>query len=183
MDLVCHPATRAGAVVAVWAEVARAPNARLHLRFVLSGDVARVRVPPFHAPRAGSELWRHTCFEAFIAVDGAAEYHELNVAPSGEWAVMAFADYRDPRPLAAAAPPPEVTVRVTARAVEMEAVVALTGLAPRYATAPLRLALATVVEETSGALSYWSLRHAPGRPDFHHRDAFVVRLEPPVGAC
>ena len=42
-----------------------------------------------------------------------------------------------------------------------------------------RLALAAVVEETSGALSYWALRHPPGAPDFHHADGFVLALEPP----
>lgn len=43
------------------------------------------------------------------------------------------------------------------------------------ATSP-RLGLSAVIEEKGGALSYWALRHAPGRPDFHHPRAFVRRL-------
>jgi hypothetical protein len=34
-----------------------------------------------------------------------------------------------------------------------------------------------VIEEIDGALSYWALRHAPGKPDFHHRDAFALELD------
>jgi 23S rRNA (guanine745-N1)-methyltransferase len=44
---------------------------------------------------------------------------------------------------------------------------------------PLRLALTTVVELADGApgtLSYWALAHPAGKPDFHHRDGFVLAL-------
>jgi hypothetical protein len=43
----------------------------------------------------------------------------------------------------------------------------------------LRLALSAVIEETDGHLSYWALAHPAERPDFHHRDGFVLALEPP----
>ena len=38
---------------------------------------------------------------------------------------------------------------------------------------------AAVVEETDGRLSYWALTHPAERPDFHHRDGFVLPLEHP----
>ena len=38
---------------------------------------------------------------------------------------------------------------------------------------------AAVVEETDGRLSYWALTHPAERPDFHHRDGFVLVLEGP----
>jgi len=41
----------------------------------------------------------------------------------------------------------------------------------------LRLALSAVVEETDGRLSYWAIAHPGERPDFHHRDGFVLPLE------
>ena len=40
----------------------------------------------------------------------------------------------------------------------------------------LRLALAAVVEEDDGRLSYWALQHAPGNPDFHHPEGFALEL-------
>ena len=33
-----------------------------------------------------------------------------------------------------------------------------------------------VIEENDGRLSYWALRHAPGKPDFHHPEAFALEL-------
>jgi hypothetical protein len=183
VELTCHPRTRAEAVRTIHADLLRAPDGRLRLTYVLAGDIARIRVPPFRGPHSGTELWRHTCFEAFIAADGAAAYHELNLAPSGAWAALAFRRYREAEPVAPEVPTPHIVVRTTPDRLVLDALVAVDGLSPAYAHAPLRLALATVVEETSGAASYWSLHHPAGGPDFHHTDAFVLRLEPPVAAC
>jgi len=36
-----------------------------------------------------------------------------------------------------------------------------------------------LIEETNGAKSYWALAHAPGKPDFHHPDAFALDLPAP----
>ena len=46
-------------------------------------------------------------------------------------------------------------------------------------TSPLRLriAAAAVLEDETGTLSYWALRHAPGKPDFHHADGFLLELQ------
>jgi len=41
-----------------------------------------------------------------------------------------------------------------------------------------RLGLSAVIEEESGALSYWALAHPPGRADFHHSDCFALELAP-----
>src|SRR6185369_972124 len=129
----------------------------LRLTFLLSGDLDRLRIPPPGPPRAGRELWRHTCFEAFVGVAGAAGYHELNLAPSGEWTVYAFDRYREGGPLADVARPPRIVVGASHGELEVDALIDLAALSPTYATASLRIALATVVEETGGALSYWAL--------------------------
>ena len=146
---------------------------------MLEGDLARLRIPPPGAPAQGERLWEHTCFEAFLAVPASAAYHELNVSPAGQWAAHAFARYREGGPLADDGLAPRITVSRTGDRLALEIVVALGRLARTYATGPLRLALAAVVEGESGALSYWALRHPPGRPDFHHVDAFALTLEPP----
>jgi len=38
--------------------------------------------------------------------------------------------------------------------------------------------LTAVVECVDGALSYWALRHAAGKPDFHHPDTFALEIAP-----
>ena len=44
---------------------------------------------------------------------------------------------------------------------------------------PLRLGLSAIVEDAAGTLSYWALRHPPGKPDFHHTDAFALQMRNP----
>jgi hypothetical protein len=70
-----------------------------------------------------------------------------------------------------------VTARKSANQLELGASVRLDRLSPLHARAKLSLALSTVVEDRDGALSYWAIRHTPGRPDFHHPDAFALELD------
>ena len=179
--LSCHPETPASSVRGLAVCVSRRADGVLGLAFSLEGALAELNIPAPRAPGVGHELWRHTCFEAFIAAEDAPAYHELNLSPSGEWAVLAFRDYRDRVPFNAQEAP-RVAVRRAGNRLAMDAVVGLGSLAPAYPSAPLRLAVSAVVEATSGALSYWALHHRAGRPDFHHPDAFVLRLPPPDGA-
>ena len=181
--LIRHPHTPSDAVRRIEVRVLRTPADALALTFAIDGDLARVRIPPASPPRFAHGLWEHTCFEAFVAVDGDAAYHELNASPSGEWAAYSFASYRSPDGLSDDLPAPNIVVRASAHQLELDALVVLHQLSPRYAHASLRLGLSAVVEDDGGALSYWALRHPPGRPDFHHHDALALRLEPPAADC
>jgi hypothetical protein len=130
--------------------------------------------------REGARLWEHTCFELFIAREGRPAYHELNVAPSREWALYAFRAYRE---RAAASRPqgatPDVAVHRGDTHVEIEARLSLPDVSSAYEDACLRIGLSAVVETTEGGLSYWALHHPRDKPDFHHPDAFALRLGPP----
>jgi len=150
---------------------------RLHFRVV--GDLARVRIPARSTPRVVQGLWRHTCLEAFLAVDGRPEYHELNLSPSGEWMVHAFRGYRDVEPIADEALAPQITSRFAGDAFELDAEIALERLSLTYRAAPLAVGLCAVIEDQSGALSYWALRHPRDQPDFHDAASFALRLESP----
>src|SRR5262245_61058979 len=155
----------------------------LALTFGLEGDLSRLRIPGAAEHRRGHELWRHTCFEAFVARDGDAAYHEFNLAPSREWAVYAFRAYRDGGPLDDATLAPRIAVRRGGDRLELDAHVALDRLSARHRDEALHVAVSGVVEEHDGTLSYWALRHPTGKPDFHHADGFVLRLEHPGAAC
>ncbi|MBE0621784.1 MAG: hypothetical protein IH605_14415, partial [Burkholderiales bacterium] len=65
----------------------------------------------------------------------------------------------------------------TRERLELDAFIPLALLSPEYADAELRLALAAVIEDAAGVLSYWALRHPPGAPDFHHPHAYALELE------
>jgi hypothetical protein len=173
LQLTCHPHTPSTDVRGVAVRASWTADGALALSFSLDGEIARLRIPTPRPSGVGHELWRHTCFEAFVARQGVAGYVELNFSPSGEWATFAFSAYRELQPQPEVGPAPRIAVRRTGRRLELDAKVALAD-----ARATLRIGLAAVVEDASGTLSYWSLYHPPGRPDFHHRDAFVLELEP-----
>jgi hypothetical protein len=177
IDLRCHPSTRSEAVRAIAVLVRRSASAEVQMTFRLDGDIPRIRVPPAGAPRIATQLWQHTCFEAFIAVEGQAAYHEFNFAPSGEWAVYAFSGYRNGGPLADETMRPHIAVRSTGSRLELDAVVRLDTLSAIHPRASLRLGLSAVVEANDG-LSYWALRHRADKPDFHDAEGFALLLEP-----
>ncbi|HVC31337.1 MAG TPA: DOMON-like domain-containing protein [Steroidobacteraceae bacterium] len=185
--LLPHPQAPGEAARQVAARADLAPPVLLRLRYVLEADPRRVRIP---APVAGGGradgLWAHTCFEAFIGLDESPSYLELNFSPSGQWAAYRFESYRQGMAPAALEEPPRLTVRRDGERLELEAEVRLAGALPgtprstRSAAAGnwrARIALSTVVEDQEGGLSYWALRHPPGRPDFHHPDCFSLALE------
>ena len=126
------------------------------MSFRLRGDPGRLRIPERRLPRFRDGLWRHTCFEVFVGRRGSRAYREYNLSPSGEWAVYAFDRYR---------------VRRRERVLRP----AFRGRSLRLPeSGRLRIGLAAVVEDKDGRLSYWALRHPPGKPDFHHPRAFAL---------
>jgi len=175
VTLICHPET-ASAARSVGVQVSRR-DGMLAVGYVIEADVAHLRVPPARMPRIADRLWQHTCCEIFVARSGLPAYHEFNFAPSGEWAVYALKHYRAGAPLADESLDPAIAVRSAADKLELDAVIRLDRLSPRHAGARLSVALSVVIEDTAGALSYWALRHPPGKPDFHHPDAFALELD------
>ena len=166
-----HPDTPSAAGLTNAVEVGRPQPARLTLRYILTGDLADLRLPPPAPPTRTDELWQHTCFEAMIQAPPARGYRELNLAPSTQWAAYRFDAYRQgmaPAEISA----PQITLTITPHRMDLHAVITL-DLPP---AALWRLGLSAVIEETSGRLSYWALAHPPGRPDFHHADCFTLQL-------
>jgi hypothetical protein len=175
--LVGHPSTPSEAIRRIDAQVQVGESGVVSFRYVLRAELARVRIPPLASAGRADGLWKHTCFEAFIMAPGSTDYCELNFAPSREWAIYNFKAYRDAMSSADVEAPPEISVRRFDDRLEIDAVVRLHDLIALRATRRLRLALSAVVEEESGTLSYWALKHAPGKTDFHHPDGFVLELQ------
>jgi hypothetical protein len=189
LPLLPHRETPNEAVRRVAAWAAPTGPQSLRLRYVLEADPRRVRIPtPVAGAGRGDSLWMHTCFEAFLALPGSPLYLELNFSPSGQWAAYRFESYREGMAPAALPASPRLSVRRRGHRLELEAEVRWAGNLPAPGPAAagvgagdprLRGALSTVVEDQEGRLSYWALRHPPGRPDFHHPDGFALALEFP----
>lgn len=122
-------------------------------------------------PTRLDHLWRHTCFEAFLAIPGETQYWEMNASPKGDWNLYRFSDYRIGGVAESQAKPPLVSL-ISDRfglhcTIEMQ-------LKPWWHQAvPPELALTMVLEETNGSLSYWALSHHGDEPDFHDRRSFL----------
>ena len=171
--LIRHPDFPCDAVSAITVGVTR-ERGRLSLDYLVEGDVGSVRLPLAAEPTRTNELWKHTCLEAFVRPGLGNGYCELNLAPSGQWAAYQFDGYRDGMRDAEMKAPPIMT-GVTDAKLWLRAQVMLDALAG-FADAPWRMGVTAVIEEMSGRRSYWSLKHPPGRPDFHHSDGFALGI-------
>jgi hypothetical protein len=173
--LACHLKTPSRAVRGIDVEAGVTPAGGLTPTFALAGDLSAVRIPEPRPFRRTGGLWRHTCFEAFVKAGEGPAYRELNFSPSGGWAVYAFRGYREGE-APVERPEPAIAVRRRGDRLELNAEIPPDALPPGRS---LRLGLSAVVE-ANGALSFWALRHPPGRPDFHHADAFALSLVMPA---
>jgi len=154
-SLICHPDT-ASSLKGIHVRV----EPGLTVTFTVDGQML---VPaPAARPRFADGLWQHTCFEVFVARPGMPGYQEFNFSPSGEWAAYEFDGYRSGMS----------RLELKPRSVFDGGMRVTIPLRP----GAMRLALSAVIEEAGGRLSYWALRHAPGKPDFHHPDAFALAL-------
>jgi hypothetical protein len=175
--LLPHPSTPADGIEAVAARVTTAAGG-IGLSFEVKGDVDRLRIPATRVPRRVDGLWRHTCFEAFVMAGDGPGYHEINLSPSGAWAAYAFRGYRDGGALDLELDP-EIVVQTAAGCLELDAVIRAECLPSQRVGARLRLGLAAVLEDLDGRFTYWALRHAGNRPDFHRAEGFALDLPRP----
>jgi hypothetical protein len=174
--LLPHPDAGGDAVWSVSVDVDFSLPHTLVCHYTLRGEMARVRIPALGAGHRTDGLWKHTCCEAFIAIPEGREYYEFNFSPALDWAAYRFEGYRSGMSAAPLTEAPGLQVRRNASQLDLTATLHLSGIAPLRAARVLQLALAAVVEEDHGRLSYWALQHGAGNPDFHHPDAFALKV-------
>lgn len=167
-----HPQTPRGLVDEIVVELVTAGEL-LVVRYAVVGELDRLRIPAAGARLDPERLWANTCCEMFLAPLAGESYVEWNFSPSGQLARFAFSGYRERIP---SAPPAIAGPTVTRRGRELR----LEARVPLPADA--RISLTAVLEDDTGALSYWALRHPCDRPDFHHPDGFALELTlgPPI---
>jgi len=149
----------------------RSAQGDLTLCYRLDGEIGALAIPAAKPPAAADGLWRHTCFEAFVAGETPG-YHEFNFSPSGQWAAYAFSQYREQTPWAIGKAP-IIDMAQSPRQLRLTAHIEAADLP---LAGRLRLGLTAVIESADGALSYWALRHPCARPDFHDRAGFAHLL-------
>jgi hypothetical protein len=177
--LTAHPSTPNQAVRSLAVQVRAEEPGILVFQYLLDADMSRVRVPPSGAGGRADSLWKSTCFEAFVASADEPGYHEFNFSPSLDWAIYRFTAYREGMSPAEIGRAPDISVRRGVDGLELRSAVHLGDLAALRDAGHVRIALAAVIEEDNGRLSYWGLRHPPGKPDFHHASGFALEVGRP----
>ena len=175
LSLTCHHSTTTDTITGFTASAERGAEGWLRFRYVVHGAVDRIALPARSAARHTDNLWRHTCFEAFITAEDHPAYVECNFSPSTAWAAYRFARYRTLMAVLVPVEPPRITLQTQPDGLVLEAQLQLGEFADR----PLRIGLTAVIEDKAGSLSYWALRHPRAKPDFHHRGGFILRLAAP----
>ena len=170
-----HPSTQPNPSFTLWASAERSAafgqTATLNLWFGVAASIERFLVPePVAEPIRRDELWRSTCFECFLKEDAQASYQEWNFASSGDWAAYVFDAERTGMRPADIANPPYIRTEDNLTWWGLGATLSIPA-EPRFT-----LALSAVLEERTGAKTYWALHHPFEQPDFHHPDCFTARL-------
>jgi len=170
----CHPASPCAAVRAIEASAIVTASGALALSYRLHGDPEKISIPPPVLPAAADGLWKHTCFEAFVAAPDDAGYREFNFSPAGLWANYRFTACRQRDPDFLPPTMPRIAFQRVADGLRLDAVVD-PKLLP--ASDRLHVGLTAVIEARDGSRSYWALSHCAAQPDFHLRQSFSLALQ------
>lgn len=176
--LIPYPNSLAGPIDRIDVAVERRGEGALKLAYRAFGDLTRVVLPEAREEWSGrtDELWRHTCFEAFLQPAGRPDYLEFNFATSLQWATYRFDAYREGM-AASSVTPTALSGCIPPRGLELEIDIEPGRFARPDLPAPAwRLGLSAVIEDVDGAKTYWALAHPSDKPDFHHPDSFVLDL-------
>lgn len=173
--LTAHPAHPPLAVRNIEARVIGFDANWLRLRWRIEGATKLV-VPAFAGKGRADELWKTTCFEAFLRPDGDQAYIELNLSASERWAAYDFSSYREGMSERPFPHEPQCSIRIGSDLTIFDAAVPSAGLPPL----PAAMGLSAVIEEEGGVKSYWALAHPSGEPDFHDASCFAAVLESPA---
>lgn len=173
-NLILHPVSRCTSVASIVIDLTRR-GSQLQFCYTVAGNIDQIRIPDPMGPVRADKLWEHTVFECFIRT-GRETYVEFNFSPSGQWAAYRFARYRGGVANIPEVPEPVVTTRRSPGNFQLLAGLDLGALPDLPGDQSWTFAVTSVIEEIDGNLSYWSLAHGAGKPDFHHLDGFVLEI-------
>lgn len=144
------------------------------ISYRMEGPLQEIALPgpaPLLERRFG--LWEETCLEFFIRPPESSAYWEFNLSPAGHWNVFSFTSYREgikEEPAFTSLPfrvqrGPEFLLSVE---FALDKII--------EAETKIQLAVSAVIKTKEGKFSYWALAHPGSKPDFHHKDGFVLGL-------
>ena len=121
------------------------------------------------AEKRTDELWKTTCCEAFLKIEGQTAYYEINLSPCGGWNAYAFDSCRKPAPPRAAEGWKLLQIKYSPGSLFATF---QTGIPSGTS---LQVGLSAVTEFDVGESVYWALKHAGTKPDFHDVRSFILK--------
>ncbi len=150
-------------------------STKLHLCYELRGSMTELLVPTLStAPSRRNGLWQNTCFEFFVATKDSLRYWEVNLSPSGDWNVYAFAGYRAGMHEESALITLPFAFQEQADCCCLDLDFPLAKLiSPEQ---PVAVAISAVLQGKNGQQAFYALSHSGKQPDFHQRETFLISL-------
>jgi hypothetical protein len=176
LALKLHPDSRPTAAAHIDVDVVRSGPGALSLRYIVMGPVGNLVAPAPAASTRTDELWKHTCFEAFIGSPASHGYCEFNFSPSSQWAAYRFRGYREGMTSIGELTAPKIAIQSESDSFALQAMLDLDWLPDLPRIDRWRVGLSAVIEDRDGGKAYWALAHPPGKPDFHHADGFACQV-------
>lgn len=139
-------------------------NGLLCLDYTLSADSSKlqVKLPKFEKAQRQDELWKSTCFEAFLFFNE-PDYLEINISPSGAWNTYSFSSYRKDMVMTEDLNLTHLSSSHSDHEFHLEA--CFDYNIKKY---PYSIQLCAVLKDIkTGVLNYWALEHDNKNPDFH----------------
>ncbi len=145
----------------------------LILNYQIEGDINNISInSPINNPTRKHELWEETCFEFFMGIADSSQYWEFNLAPSGNWNIYRFSDYRQgmTEELAFSSLPFKFETKNNSLSLNLELDLSLI-ISFNQA---VEIGITTVIKDSNNELTYWALTHSKKEADFHQRESFVI---------
>jgi hypothetical protein len=171
-SLLPFPGQNSGGI-SIQGVIERTPQT-IALSFLLQGNLHDIVLPDATERTRCDNLWQATCFEMFWTEEGAKNYWEMNLAPTGAWNIYAFSDYRTGMRQEDGMIAPVIATTRTPKSFTLTAELDIASL--HAGQPPLRVGISGVLAHRDTRLSYWALAHPDAKPNFHTPQAFLLRL-------
>ncbi len=145
----------------------------IELEFIVEGPLHSISWADLNSEpvQRRDELWKSTCFEAFLSLSAepSQPYLEINCSPRGDWNIYSFDSYRQ-----GMTPSPDLVAQLIKRDVQPEYAVFTVQIRGPLPSEPLLTSLTAVVQFVDGTISYWALQHSQEKPNFHDKSTFIA---------
>lgn len=120
-----------------------------------------------------NELWKTTCFEAFLKPKTQEHYWEINLNSSGDWNFYFLEAYRKNLIEETQAHVSSFQATLTKGIFHLE----IETYLPFLNHESIWISPCVILESQKGEKSYWSIHHPESQPNFHASGSFVHELK------